>query len=209
MPKPTPFLAAIALFSLIAATTTAEELRTYHFVPDGSLPYSASCGECGPPHLGARSDIQGSFTVSLNLAASKGTLLALNDQLVNYFDLLSSPTGPVLQPSSANFGIIPDFASYYDLPIEGSIEYAGDALILKSSGYEPTPDGMGFRIVPSFSITIQHGAAVFDMHVPIIDYPITVSGASAVQIPEHRSLPLAFAATALLAFKRGRRGIVR
>jgi len=77
------FLAPIAAIALLAASTTAAELRTYKFVADGSLPYSASCGECGPPHLGARSDLSGTFTVSLDSSASKGKLLTLNDQLVN------------------------------------------------------------------------------------------------------------------------------
>ncbi|HEX2476640.1 MAG TPA: hypothetical protein VHK01_17940 [Lacipirellulaceae bacterium] len=44
----------------------AEELRTYRFVVDGSLPYFASCGECVWPYAGARADIEGIFILSLD-----------------------------------------------------------------------------------------------------------------------------------------------
>jgi len=110
-----------------------------------------------------------------------------------------------LQPSTASFGIIPDIATYYMLPFEATLESVGDALILKSNGLHPTPDGLSFLIGPSFTITMQHGEAVFDMHVPIGDYPVTVTGASALLVPEHRSLHIAIAATIMGIALRPRR----
>src|SRR5688572_882765 len=98
------------------------ELRTYQFSIDESLPYAVSCGECGLPYLGARADIAGTFTVALDRDAGTGTLLNLNDQLVNVFDLLQSPNGPVLSPADPtqwNVGIIPPWTPEYAPPLEG------------------------------------------------------------------------------------------
>jgi hypothetical protein len=91
----------VGLFALLPSSgaVVAEEFRTYRFVADGSLPYWASCGECNPPYAGARADIEGTFTLSLDREAGTGAILSLDDLLVNVFDVLYSPFGLVLEPA--------------------------------------------------------------------------------------------------------------
>lgn len=186
-------LATIAFISFDVGFGLAVEFRTYRFVADGSLPYSASCGECGPPYMGATADVYGTFTVALDSATSQGTLVSLNGELTDYFNILSSPTDPILQPSvpPAHWGIIPAYASYFDPPFDGSLEVAGSSLIFSSSGWKPTPDGQGFLIAPVTKITMQGNEATFDMTVPIMDYSIIVTSARAILIPEPASIGLA------------------
>jgi hypothetical protein len=155
----------------------AVEFRTYDFTADESLPYSVSCGECGPPFLGARADIDGTFTVALDPAAGTGTLLALNDRLVNVFDHLLSPTGPKFEPADPlewQVGIIPPWTPNYHPPLEGVLSVDGDVLRLISDGSRPIAGGTSVVIVPSYTITMQGDQATLSMDVPIMDWYITV-----------------------------------
>jgi len=161
----------------------------YRFVPDGSLPYSASCGECGPPYIGATSDIAGTFTLSLDFDAHTGTLVGLNDSLVNYFNILASPSGPILEPATpVNGGIIPPWASYFAPPFEGSLEFS-------SGGFTLSSDDLG----NPFEIAVSGTDASFNLIVPIDDYFITVTNAPAVQVPEPVSVCSAVLTIMLLA----------
>jgi hypothetical protein len=186
---------------LSAAPASAGELRTYQFVPDGSLPYAASCGECGPPYLGARADVSGTFTVMLNEAAGTGSLVALDDQLINYFSIISTPSGPELQPGVApDLGIIPPW-SVYELPLAGKLTSAAGALTLTFDSGQP-PGGVLIG-EPLYQIVMSGKAATFNMDLPIIDYTIKVTNAAAVQVPEPSSCrPLLFAATLLFRSRR-------
>jgi hypothetical protein len=189
-----PFQIAVVLTA--PSTCLAElEVRTYQFVPDGSLPYSVSCGECAPPILGARADIAGTFTIQFNLAAETVSFDALNTQLVNYFNLVMSPGAPTLVPGTPpNFGIIPDFASEYAPPYGSGLEIhiSGDPITMYS---DPGAS-------PSFFIFMTGNQAKLSMVVPINDYYITVDTAKAVLIPEPATLLFALIAASWLTRRR-------
>jgi hypothetical protein len=204
--KLTTLLILTALLDLCASRASAAEIHTYRFVPDGSLPYTSSCGECGPQLLGARADVAGTFTVSLDPVASTGKLLALNSHLINYFEILASGTGSTLQPivPDPDSGIIPPYASEYQPPLQGTLVINASTFTLTGTGLEPQTD-LGARVVPSFTITLVADHANFDIHVPISDYEITVTGAQAVQItPEPSSLLLALFAPIVLCARSRR-----
>src|SRR6476660_9524169 len=122
--------------------TSAGEIRTYQFIPDGSLPYSASCGECSASYLGARSDVAGTFTVDIDLAAGKGTLLSLDDKLVNYFLERDFGSGLVLQPTTLPTDyarIIPPWANVFHAPFAGEIHSDGTTMELSSDSFYADP----------------------------------------------------------------------
>jgi hypothetical protein len=201
---------SLAILVIGAGTTVpcghASEVRTYQFVPDGSLPYNASCGECAGTLAGARADIEGKFSVALDLEAGTGSLLSLDNKLVNYFEVHLTQNGLVQIPSAGprpDMGIIPPWwTSSYALPFSGTLITQGDSLVLSGSGWKLTPDGL-LRSVPPFSITIDGNQASFNMQLPINDYEISVSGARAVQlIPEPSTLLLTIAALAALGVRR-------
>jgi hypothetical protein len=151
-----------------------------------------------------RADVSGTFTVLLDPATSTGKLLALDDQLVNLFSILAPPHNPMLQPipPEANSGIIPSWTSFYSPPLDGSLETLGDTLVLTSSGYHPASN-VAIAVLPPFTITMQGNRATFNMHVPIIDYDIVVTGAQAVQVtPEPSSFLLALSCQILLGATR-------
>lgn len=167
----------------ISTSALAADIRTYRFIVDGSLPYSASCGECGPPLIVARADIDGTFTVALDFNANSGTLLALNDSLVNFFNVLTSPSGPVLEPGDdPGSGIIPAYFPSLQPPLEGSLVIEGDTVRLFSDGSRIGPDGAVISGFPSYVISMTTDEATFSMEVPIIDYFITVENAAAVRV---------------------------
>lgn len=193
MSKLTPLLFLAALLDLCAPRASAAEIRTYRFIPDGSLPYLSGCGECASPVLGARAGVEGTFSVSLDPATSSGQLLALDSHLVNLFTILASPGGTTLQraPITGDSQIIPAWINFYAPPLNGSLTSQGNILILTGSGSEPLSNG-SVRIVPSYSIAIDGDRATFNMHVPAIDEDTSVTGAQAIQItPEPSSLLLA------------------
>jgi hypothetical protein len=160
------------------------EIRTYRFVVDGSLPFSASCGECGPPVAGHRADIEGTFTVSFDREAGTSALLSLDDRLVSVFATLYSQSGLVLEPAewpAENSGIIPAYIREYEPPLQGLLRVEEDTLRLTSDGVRPIENG-SYRIVPSYDITLNGDEASFNMGVPIIDYWITVTDVAAVEV---------------------------
>ncbi len=181
----TPLLALGLLAIHLAVAPARAETRTYRFVPDGSLPYAASCGECGLPYLGAKSDIAGTFTVTFDQQAGTGSLVALDDQLVNFFDLIWTPTGSELQPPDQppTGGVIPSYFPDLHPPLEGSLVVDGDVLRLTGDGSRQTPQGtlIGW---PTYVISMTGDQATFSMDVPILDYAITVTNAAAVLVPE-------------------------
>jgi hypothetical protein len=175
---------------LVAGVGSAAEIRIYRFIPDGSLPYSASCGECGPPHIGAASDIAGTFTLALDFEESAGSLVGLNDRLVNYFDALASPSGPILEPATPlHAGIIPSWAAFFAPPFDGTLESTSSGFTLSS--LDPAHP---------FEIVVSGTNASFNLTVPIDDYFITVTNAVAVQVPEPSSISIAVIPVAMLAF---------
>jgi hypothetical protein len=176
----------LAGFQLSPHPASGVELRSYQFTVDGSLPYAVSCGECGLPFLGARADIAGIFTVALDRDAGTGALLDLNDQLVNVFDLLLSPNGPVLSPADPaewDVGIIPTWTPEYAPPLEGALSVDNDTIYLISDGMRVNAEGTSIRIVPSYTIAMQGDQASLSMEVPINDWFITVTEAPAIRIP--------------------------
>jgi hypothetical protein len=183
---------AIALL-LRSSGSDGAELRTYRFIPDGSLPYSASCGECALPYLGATSDIAGTFTLSLDFLTSTGTLVDLDENLVNYFNILASSAGPTLDPAPAPYPtIVPPWASDPGLPLTGSIDVTGfDAFVLSSD-----------ELQLPYSVAVAGDQAKFSMTVPISDFFITVTDAMAVQVPEPTSILIAVFAGFLLVGRR-------
>jgi hypothetical protein len=183
---------AIALL-VRSSDSDGAELRTYRFIPDGSLPYLASCGECALPYLGATSDIAGTFTLSFDFLTSTGALVDLDENLVNYFNVLESSTGPTLDPAPAPYPtIVPPWASDPGLPLTGSIDVTGfEAFVLSSDEFE----------LP-FSVAVVGDQANFSMTVPISDFYITVTDAMAVQVPEPMSILMAVFAGFLLVSRR-------
>jgi hypothetical protein len=191
-------LGAAAFAAVLAACSPCLadlEVRTYQFVPDGSLPYAVSCGECAPPIVGARADVTGTFTIQFDLAAETVSFDALNTQLVNYFNLVMSPGAPILVPGTPpNFGIIPDFASQYAPPYGSGLEihFSGDPITMYS----------GDGAAPSFFLFMTGNQAKLSMVVPIDDYYITVDAAKAVLIPEPVTLVVALIAAPWLSRRR-------
>lgn len=204
-------LAVAAMFMLAALPVDGAEIRIYRFVPDGSLPYRASCGECGPPYAGARADIEGTFTVALDRIAGIGTLVALDDRLVNEFDEIYTYPGTTLKPRDETFpnsGIIPAYLSSYEPPLDGVLTAQAGQLILSSDGIRLSSDGQFYSIVTSYSIAMDGVQATLSMTVPIDDYYITVTNAMALQIiPEPSAQWLAvMGVPALFRFRRTQDG---
>ena len=194
-----------AAFAL--APARAAEMRTYQFTPDGSLSYNLSLGESGGPVIGLAADVSGRFQVWLDLAAGKGTLVELNDQLVNMHERMLTESGFVLTaaPSIQGEGIIPAWLPTYQPPLEGTLATEGDELVLSFNGQQPTADGMGFVLITSFEIRMSGNSAIFSMDVPVIDAYPTVTNAPALLVPEPQAMGLgALAGTfgAGLAFRR-------
>ena len=195
---PRSFFFTVIAAAVLSACSTCQaelEIRTYRFVPDGSLPYSVSCGECAPPIVGARADIAGTFTIQFELAAETVSFDALNTQLVNYFNLVTSPGAPTLVPGTPpNFGIIPDFASEYQPPYRSGLEIhiSGDPITMDS---DPGAS-------PSFFLFMTGNQATLSMVVPIDDYYITVGAAKAVLISEPATVFFALIAVPWLSRRR-------
>ncbi len=194
-------LQIVTLFLGVESSIGAD-IRTYRFIPDGSLPYSAECGECGGSYSGASSDIAGTFTISLDFETSTGQLLDLNDTLVNYFNVLVSPSGLILEPAFPNDPhIIPSYLKLFlpsvaFPPFDGTLEGIHEDFVLSS-------DEVAFP----FEIRVSGTDATFNMTVPIIDYHITVTDAPALQIPEPSSGVFCLLGAAFLSrFKKGRTG---
>jgi hypothetical protein len=183
-------LAVLAVLTASSPGLAEPEVRTYRFVPDGSLPYNVSCGECSPPFLGARADVAGTFQLQFDLAAETASLDILDDQLVNYFDVVSSPSGPLLVPGAPpnNAGIIPSSFSELEPPYGAGLEIhiSGDPISFYSNFGDPV----------SFNIFMTGNEATFNMVVPIDDFYITVENAKAVRIPEATTAVLALIAIA-------------
>jgi hypothetical protein len=197
------FLIAVFVIA-ITQRCSALELRTYRFVVDGSLPFNVSCGECAPPFLGAKGDIEGTFTVAIDRSNGTGSLLQLNDHLVNAHDLLWSPNGAILQPSNPSnldHGIIPPWDRFTEFPIPGELIVDGDILRLVSNGRKPLSSGFGYTSIPPYTIEMQSGIAGFEMTLPTDDWYITVNSASAILVsatPEPSCLGLLIVLTALM-----------
>jgi hypothetical protein len=165
---------------LLTSATFAAELWTYYFVADGSLPFNVSCGECGPPYVGARADIAGTFTILLNWENQTGGLVTLNDQLVNYHDVLWTGSGTELRladPPKRNHGIIPPWSDFNAAP--GQFTYQDGIGRLISDGRIPLPGGAYLAGEP-YDISFSQHQAIFNMDVPIMDWYITVRNAPAV-----------------------------
>lgn len=200
-------LSGLVLLS-IARPVWSAELRTYRFVPDGSLPYNASC-DCSP-HVGTKADLEGTFTIVLDKAAGTGSIVGLNDRFAQFFYVSSYNYGPILEsadvsPELMDFGVIPPWArSSFVLPFEGKLSEHDGALILKSDGIRQTPNGQTVGVIPPYEIVMQNNRATFDMTVPIDDYFITVSNAiGELIVPEPNAFVLLFALTYFSAFNRG------
>jgi hypothetical protein len=185
---------SIALAAVLALTPAlAAEMRTYRFAPDGSLPYNLSLGESGGPVIGLAADVNGTFKVLLDLAAGKGTLVELNDQLVNVHERMMTESGFVLTaaPSIQGERIIPSWLPTYQPPLEGTLTMEGDELVLSFNGQKPAPNGMGFATITSFVIRMSGENATFSMDVPVFDAYPTVTNAAAVLVPEPQAMALA------------------
>jgi hypothetical protein len=185
---------SIALAAVLALTPVrASEMRTYQFKPDGSLPYKISFGETAGPVFGLRADVDGMFKVLLDLAAGKGTLVELNDQLVNMHERKRTESGMVLTaaPSRQGERIIPTWLPSYQPPWEGTLTTEGSELVLSFDGVKPMPDGMGFALLAPFVIRMSGGHAAFSMEMPVNDAYGTVTNALAVLVPEPSTVALA------------------
>lgn len=157
-----------------------QEIRTYQLIADGSLPYYVSCGECGPPMIGARADIEGTFTVNIDRQTGTGTLLNLEERLVNRFHVLASDSGTTLEPFDATEDwlseVIPSSAWTLQPPIDGLLTIDGDTMHLASDGRRYNPDGSINSIGTSFVIEMTADRALFSMAVPIDDFAGEVTG---------------------------------
>jgi hypothetical protein len=171
-------------WQLTLSCDVAAEIRTYQFVVDGSLPYRVSCGECSGPSYGTVADIEGIFKVSLDREAGTGALLSLDDRLVNVFDVLYSGSGVTLEPAEwagENSGIIPDWQSGSEPPLEGQLTVEGSTLRLISDGRRPLANG-GYRWTPPYTIAMTGNQASFRMVAGADDYYITVTDAQALEV---------------------------
>lgn len=186
-----------ALLSLAPTLAAGAEIRTYQFKPDGTHPYRITYGESSGPATGMIGDVSGAFTVSLDLAAGKGTLLHLDDELVNLLEIVPSPNGLTYQPKASAEGqrILSGVVPSMNLPLEGLLEAEGDELVLAFDGQKEVSEGM-IALITSFAIRMKDGQATFSMEVPLIETPTTVTSASATLIPEPHSLALAALALA-------------
>jgi len=195
------FVLAVVLPTLELAN--GAEIRTYQFVPDGSLPYAVSCVECFAPFIGVQADIEGKFTVSLDLDAGTGTLLALDTRLVNVFQILVSSTGPILGPAGelgdVSTGVIPAYLPIYQPPLDGLLTSDDGTLRLVSDDLLSSPDVTSTASGPSYQIAMHGDHASFSLTLPVDEYAITVSNALAVWvIPEPGAGTLILTAFVLL-----------
>ena len=153
--KLTTLLILMALLDLWARSPVHGPPKSAHTVSCrmAPSPYASSCGECGPQLIDARSDVAGTFTVSLDPATSTGKLLALDSHLVNYFQILASGTGSRLQPIVPEHdpGIIPPYVTEYQPPLQGMLGISGNTFTLSGTGLEPQTVFTN-RVVPSFTI---------------------------------------------------------
>ncbi len=141
-------IVGLVAWQLAISCEVAAEIRTYQFVVDGSLPYHVSCGECSGPSYVTVADVEGTFKVSLDREAGAGAILSLDDRLVNVFDVLYSPSGPVFEPAEwadENSGIIPTWHPEKEPPLEGQLTVEGNTLRLISDGRRPIGNG-GYRM---------------------------------------------------------------
>ena len=198
----------LAVSLLIVASSSGAELRTYRFTPDGSLPFRAMFFPGIGNVYGSLADVSGTFTVSLDVAAGTGQLVSLNEELVNVFDLIPSPTTfqlePVPAPNSGERIIVSSLPAKLP-PLDGILEQSGDELHLFSIGAPPTGDPVEY--VPDFSIKIKDQHSTFSMALPF-ELSRSVSSAKAIQIvPEPSALGLAAMATALFSGNRKSRRV--
>jgi hypothetical protein len=147
----------------------ADEIWTYRFVVDGSLPYRVDCGECGPPLLGSRADVSGTFSILLDWQNLTGRLLELNDQLVNIHNVESSPSGPILRPATPSEWHDGIFSAHHPpTPAEGPFIFTGGLWQVSASNFSL-----------AYEIRFDWNQATFNMTVPIMDAYVTVTNARA------------------------------
>jgi hypothetical protein len=180
MNLPRCFVVIVIAVWMLSSASFAAELWTFYFVADGSLPFNADCGECGPPYLGARADVAGTFTILLDWENGTGKVTELNDQLVNYHDELRTGSGTELRladPPTRSHGIVPSRYTFHAAP--GQFTYQAGVGRLISDGQIFLPGGV-YTMGEPYDITFNQHQATFNMDVPIDDWYITVRNAPAV-----------------------------
>jgi hypothetical protein len=171
--------AAITALSQVGAF--AAQTWTYQFTPTAnSQPYNVSCGECGLPFTGSNADVAGTFTILLDWDSNKGKILSLDDHLVNVVDVLFYRDIGVVNvpsnPSYRDYGIIPSGSA--ELFAVTSVTYTNGLGHMKSDGRIPLHGG-GYRLGKPYEVWFTPTAATLNMTVPIDDWYITVTGATA------------------------------
>lgn len=198
-------LTATALLSFVASVEAAE-IRTYRFVPDGSLPFRAMFAERIGNAYARTADISGEFKVSLDLAAGVGTVLTLDDELVNVHDHVPNDTSSGLVPTPVpatgeRFITSPDADK--NPPLVGTLTNINGELHLLVVGAKFLGDR--YEFTTQISIKMKDQQATVSMALPY-ELSRTVNGAKAVQvIPEPSAFALAAVAVPLVLSRRQRR----